>query len=511
MATPQELEELFAYLDKLELDEQLEQEKAEAVDLPLTVSKGQDFRNDLVSIDAIEARVGEIGHVDDLGDRMATLLEDAEPAPKVHATGEWNLLREREQHGDNRSLGASTDPSTPPRRKIVQFNAVTPMKTPQRKAPKLVFTPLRPVQPADPPETQMPIGSAKFATEYEESSHLDLEGVVLSPADSSFRRSYFQDSPSTNPQVELERAEILDDLSEASFIIRASASPPASSRDSRRTYDVKDSETQAADLPSPVPSPVRPRRQLKKRVVYSSDEESEHPGVMVPPSTQADEVIDVEAIGDGPYTELEVDGLNPKTKQTRTTRTKAKKKSDVAKFFDTMARSTDNDSEDDDSDDAGSLDDFIVDDDYVEYEDENSEDDYAYVLTYSPTTPKPRKKAAPMASVTVDLTETSDEDHVDPVPNIYTAARPKPRPRAPPARLQPPETPRKSRTEKKSWNENKQKLAMDIMQELDELVFEDKLVKEWKVAPVWNNKLLTTAGRAHHKRSVRRAFFQQRN
>lgn len=416
-----------------------------------------------------------------------------------------------EQHGDKRSFSTNTDPSTPLRRKIV-FDAVTPMKTPQRKAPKLLFTPLRPVQAVNQPETQPPNESPKFAIDKdEESSQSDLEGVVLSPADSSFRRSYIQDSPITHPQLQLERAEISDDLSEASFIIRASASPPAPSQDSRRTYDVEESETQASELPSPVPTPVRPRRQLKKRVVYSSDEESEHPGVVFPLSTQADEVIDVEVIGDDPCAEQEVDGLDPKAKQTRTTRTKPKKKNDVAKFFDTMARSTGNDSEDDDSDDAGSLADFIVDDDYVEYEDENSEDAYAYVLTYSPTTPKPRKKAAPIASITVDLTETSDEEVVDPVPNISTGARPKPRPRAPPAGLQPSETPRKSRAEKKSWNENKQRLAMDIMQELDKLVFEDKLVKEWKVAPVWNNKLLTTAGRAHHKRSVGRAGTQQRD
>lgn len=88
MATPQELDELFAYLDKLELDERFEQERTLAVDLPLTDLTGQDFRNDLGPIDSIGASVGKIGHVQDLGDHIATLLEDAGSASQVPATGE---------------------------------------------------------------------------------------------------------------------------------------------------------------------------------------------------------------------------------------------------------------------------------------------------------------------------------------------------------------------------------------------------------------------------------------
>jgi hypothetical protein len=406
-------------------------------------------------------------------------------------------------------------PSTPPRRKLVQFDAVTPMKTPQRKAPKLVFTPLRPVQPIVPPSNRLSSEILDSTADAEEIAAEVLEGVVLSPADSSFRRSFIHDSPGapTSTAEEREDIDISDDVSQVSLIISAPASPSPIPVESNDVEQVHDDETVESDVPSPIRPAATPRRQTKKRVVYSSDEDAEAPASSMSRSpTRTDKVTVIEIIEESPSPEeFQVDGIDSITKtkaidsitKTKATRSRNRKTTkEVSKFFDTMARATGRDSEDDDSDDAGSLDDFIVDDDYVEYEKDDSDDPDAYVLTYSPTTPKPRKKAAPAVSITVDLTETSDEEDAAPIPSVATGPRPKARPRAPINRPQPTETPKKSRTEKKSWKESKQRLAMDIMQELDELVFEDKLVKEWNVAPVWNNKLLTTAGRAHHKRFV---------
>ncbi|GHJ90433.1 hypothetical protein NliqN6_6835 [Naganishia liquefaciens] len=479
MAATHELDELFAYLDQLELDERIEQEKIVVDDLHPAVAEAREAQNDTTVIKSLATSSGKLGNQQDILGQM-TSLKNTEPAAQAFE-------------------GA---PLTPPKlKKIVQFSAVTPMRTPQRKAPKLVFTPLRSVQPASLPSVQSSTEILKITKDGAQVAlQSELKGAEVSPAGSSFRRSYVQDSPFAQARAQVESEGISDDLSEASFIIGASTCPSVRSDHSEPTENGQDLSKQAFDLDSPVTSPALPRRRLKKRVVYSSDEESEQSAVPTLSSLQANDVIDVEAIGEGPCTDPDVNQLEPVTQQTRTTRTKGQKKNDVAKFFDIMARSTGKDTEDEDSDDEGSLNDFIVDDDYVEYEDEVSEDGDAYVLTYSPTTPKPRKKAAPIPSIAVDLTETSDEDDTDPIPNVCIAPRPKPRPRNPPTKLQPTETPKKSRTERKSWNDNKQKLAMDIMRELDQLVFEEKLVKKWKVAPVWNNKLLTTAGRAHHKR-----------
>lgn len=342
----------------------------------------------------------------------------------------------------------------------------------------------------------------------EENSAEVLEGVVLSPADSSFRRSFIHDSPDAEPSPlsDRENLDISDDVSQVSLIIPAPTSPSPAPVKANIVEQVHDDASEESDYPAPSRPAVTPRRQTKKRVVYSSDEDAEDPDPRIsPPPTRKDEATVIEVIDDRDLPEeREVDRMDPSTNKKATRRKHRNTTKHVSKFIDTMARATGRDSDDEDSEDAGSLDDFIVDDDYVEYEKEDSEDPDAYVLTYSPTTPKPRKKTAPTGSVTVDLTETSDEEDADadPIPSVATGPRPKARPRAPINRPQPTETPKKSRTEKKSWKENKQKLAMDIMQELDELVFEDKLVKEWNVAPVWNNKLLTTAGRAHHKRLV---------
>lgn len=387
------------------------------------------------------------------------------------------------------------------------------MKTPQRKAPKLVFTPLRPIQPIVPPSIRSSPEAVNTTKDIiEESKEVTLEGVVLSPADSSFRQAYIQESPVTRSLPEPEREDTSDDISDVSLVLSASASPATVFVDIESINLVPDDDGQESEVLSPIQLITAPRRQTKKRVVYSSDEDSQDPAPRIPsPQARANKASDIEVIGESTLPrQSQVDQIGPGTQPTKATRTKHKKTTNnVSKFIDMMARAAGRDSEDDDSDDAGSLNDFIVDDDYIEYENEDSNDEDAYVLTYSPTTPKPKKRAPPITSVTVDLTGTSDEEDVDPIPSVAAAPRPKARPRAAPAKAVPTETPKKSRTEKKTWNDNKQKLAMDIMEELDELVFEDKLVKEWKVAPVWNNKLLTTAGRAHHKRSVLRVFVHQ--
>jgi hypothetical protein len=327
---------------------------------------------------------------------------------------------------------------------------------------------------------------------------------VLSPPDNSFLKSFVPIALDTVQPISSGKS---DEVAEIRCEAARQRTPSESHYPAFDAFEhVEHEDARDSDFPSPSRPKRTPRRQAKKRVVYSSDEESDIPPIPMTktPLVIQEDAVEIEYVGKttkaADAQEVFAASITPPQKKASRTRTAAK---DVSKFIDAMARAIGKDDDEEDSDDAGSLDDFIVDDDYVEYEEANGdEEDNAYVLTYSPTTPKPRRATAQTKNVTVDLTETSDEDTAEPTaPVVPAGTRPKPRARPPPAKL-PVQTPGKNRAEKKNWNENKQQLARQIMDELDELVFERKLVEEWKVFPVWNNKLLTTAGRAHHKRSV---------
>lgn len=374
----------------------------------------------------------------------------------------------------------------------MQFDSATPLRTPQRRAPKLLFTPLRPTQFTNQEKTlNDPIQPAKPV----------FEGVVLSPPDSSFLKSFV---PIALDTISPPSSEDDDEGAEISFAASHQRGLPESHSLAMDGFeDVEHEDARDSDFPSPSRPARTPRRQTKKRIVYSSDEESDVPPMRMTrtPLVTQEDAAEIEYVGGMEPTAIVqaavAESITPPQKKGSRSKTAAK---DVSKFIDAMARAVGKDDEEEDSDDAGSLDDFIVDDDYVEYEDANGdEEENAYVLTYSPTTPKPRRTPAQTKSITVDLTETSDEEIVEPtVPVGPAGTRPRPRARPPPAKSA--QTPGKNRAEKKNWNENKQQLARQIMVELDESVFERKLVEEWKVFPVWNNKLLTTAGRANHKR-----------
>lgn len=500
-----ELDELFAYLDQLELNERLEEQQVDVslgLGQPVTeVDASAEVGTHLQSIPQSAIRTEAVSVAADTkdaqGERAETGSADStSPSPVQHQS--LALMTPvaaspaiEPLEGETSPSTSISPPATPPRRRTVQFDSATPLKTPQRKAPKLVFTPLRPTQSTN-QEKSLPDPTQSFKPVFEE--------VVLSPPDSSFLQSFAHVELEARPSASSIDSVAAETMSEA---VRHIASPSVPVEGFNDALDEARNNEYRAESASPDQPTRTPRRPTKKRIVYSSDEESSPPSIRrtKSPASLQEDSEEIQYVGETTMPVKSREGgtlMTPTTPPPKKGRQTRKAAEGVSKFIDAMAHAIGRDSEDEDSDEAGSLDDFIVDDDYVEYEDP---EDNAYVLTYSPTTPKLRKAPAPTKSVPVDLTETSDEETTEQgIAAAPTGTRPKPRTRQPPARAI--QTPSKNRAEKKSWNESKHHLARQIMDELDELVFERKLVEEWKVFPVWNNKLLTTAGRAHHKRWV---------
>ncbi len=269
----------------------------------------------------------------------------------------------------------------------------------------------------------------------------------------------------------------------------------------------------------------------KKRLVLSSDEESEAPRAPVR-KLQASrlfitEISDSSSESDTPLRELGVDvpleidndcppqarsGVRPRALPRTAPR---RGRQPVSRFIaDTAAAS---DSEDDGySDDSmGSLRDFIVDDEESDaYSEEEASPprrdtgkikparmaekewlDSDIVLQYSPP---PRLKKIASASCTPGLTALREVISIDDSSDEEPSRRPPPQRKNEAA--QPPETPGKqSRSAKRGWAARREVIVDALMAELDESVFRGELVKEHGIKARWNVKLLTTAGRAHWK------------
>lgn len=387
---------------------------------------------------------------------------------------------------------------TPPRRKAVQFNIITSLKTPQRRAPRLVFTPMKTIQSDLQSLDQDPSTNSMKPTSKGGAAALDAEDTLVSNMPRAL-----QFSP----------VEIVHSIPDNLVVDSDKASTPPSVIQSNSPLAVEDilandNDSIESDIDcSPTLHASRSVARAKRRVIYSSDDDSDGPSSIILPrrlsSTVQDQCTEIEFLGENIlHTHIQAKPVCEKTPPPKKSTKRQAGRRGVAKFIDDMASAVGGYGDEDSSDDDRDLRGFIVDDDYIEYEKESAEENSEgsdYVLRYSPTTPKLTKAAPKKLILNVDLTETSDED--SPASPISSLPRPKPRPRQPSAKSL--ETPQKNRSEQRAWNENKQKLAQMIMDDLDSLVFDGKLVKEWGVRAVWNNKLLTTAGRAHHKRFVR--------
>ncbi|KAJ9099185.1 hypothetical protein QFC21_004065 [Naganishia friedmannii] len=505
MSSQKELEELFAYLDRLELQEKMDQQST-------TTTEDQEPDSAHTRIPTLES---------------TTLIPQpnlAEPFEKSLTTHELDVNAE-ESYNDFQLDGDATDNNapamefagriqvssteskeieipkpaptiiTPPRRKTVQFNVITPLKTPQRRAPRLIFTPMKAIQPIAHPAGQdlltLPIKPTLLG-----------EATALDGADTRTSLSPHQIQRSLSENASLVSDDLVIDSDEATMPTSAIPNSPLAVEDILG----EDDDSIASDgALSPTLHGARSLARAKKRVIYSSEDDSDGPGSTMLPQRLA-------SSADSGAEEIEFLGektLQPDSQAepiagqsllaTKSTKRQAGRRA-VARFIDDMASAAGRYEDEGSSDDDKDLDGFIVDDDYIEYEKDSAEeesDGSDFVLRYSPTTPRLTKTALKKTIFNVDLTETSDEE-IPASPNLRIAPRPKARPR--PTSAKSLETPMKNRSEKRAWNENKQKLAQSIMDDLDSLVFEGKLVKEWGVKAVWNNKLLTTAGRAHHKR-----------
>ena len=92
MAATQELDELFAYLDQLELDERIEQEKIVVDDLHPAVAEAREAQNDTTVIKSLATSSGKLGNQQDILGQM-TSLKNTEPAAQAFVGGEWNPAR----------------------------------------------------------------------------------------------------------------------------------------------------------------------------------------------------------------------------------------------------------------------------------------------------------------------------------------------------------------------------------------------------------------------------------
>ncbi|KAJ9100964.1 hypothetical protein QFC19_005360 [Naganishia cerealis] len=520
MSSQQALNDLFAFLDQLELQEKLEQQSittggdtateysslVQTEQSPISILNSavilespSQIRGPGVIANAYDNSVGSVA----TRDYSAPVLQDSEgrpeespPETKENQIFDSECVRlktdlQRSCEFTIVLISAPLTMTTPPRRKAVQFNPITPLRTPHRRAPKFVFTPLKPSQSAAQLEPQVFSTIPLKGTIEVTVPTLDCGSIQLQPPPLGF--------------VETSQDRPVEDSDEA---VTPTSNIPSNSPFAVEDLLGNDDESIMSDsTSSPILHPSLPVARAKKRVIYSSDDDSDTGNSMVlaPRTISAAEEPgsdEIEFLGEkalqidnnrGPTSGGEVPARNSTNRQTG--------RREVSKFIDDMARAVGKNDDEDSSDDGRDLDGFIVDDDYVEYEDDTAEEKSEggdYVLSYSPT--KPRLKRAPSKRLQVDLTETSDED-TPASPAAVLPPRPKPRARQTSAKSL--ETVQKIRSEKRAWNENKEKLAQAIMDDLDSLVFEGKLVKQWNVRAVWNNKLLTTAGRAHHKRFVR--------
>ncbi len=248
-------------------------------------------------------------------------------------------------------------------------------------------------------------------------------------------------------------------------------------------------------------------RRVKKRVVYSSDEEEEilqvhtilpvsGPSRTRRPSADAAD-LHRETITISSSSEPE---SSPPPRRTP----KPKGRRLISRFVDAEAGAHSGSEDDEDDDDsAGSLRDFIVDDDEVEYWSEDGEQDGGKagdsdcILTYSP----PRKLVkrdilSDINNAIIDLVISSDDEAVKPRKDSRSLPR-----RAVGVNKATPATPAKSsRALKKEWLIERVRLVDDLMTELDETVFDGQLVKQHGVRAEWSDRLLTTAGRANWKK-----------
>jgi hypothetical protein len=387
---------------------------------------------------------------------------------------------------------------TPPRRKAVQFNIITPLKTPQRRAPRLIFTPMKTIQSDLQSLDQDPSTNSMKPTSKGGAAALDAEDTLVSNMPRSLQCSPVDIVHSIPDNLVIDS----DEATTPPSVMRSSS--PLAVED----ILANDDDSIESDIAcSPTLHASRSVARPKRRVIYSSEDDSDGPNSTLPrrpSSTVQDQCTkEIEFLGENIlHTQIQAKPVCEKTPPPKKSTKRQAGRRGVAKFIDDMASAVGGYGDDDSSDDDRDLRGFIVDDDYIEYEKDSAKENSEgsdYVLKYSPTTPKLTKAAPKKLILNVDLTETSDED--SPASPISSLPRPKPRPRQLSAKSL--ETPQKNRSEQRAWNEKKQKLAQMIMDDLDNLVFDGKLVKEWGVRAVWNNKLLTTAGRAHHKRFVR--------
>ncbi|KAJ9116463.1 hypothetical protein QFC22_004905 [Naganishia vaughanmartiniae] len=511
MSTQEELEELFAFLDQLELQEKLELQSSTSTadtsvdSAPRPVSMVQPTKLNLELTPAESSKPSsppkDLVTKADVLDNSFQLHEGADD------DGESDMLSPRRkklasQEGkENEIPNASMAIVTPPRRRAVQFNVITPLKTPQRRAPKLIFTPMRNIQSAVQPVHKV-LSTTPMKPAIADEATIQERPPILDGAPVPHLYNYQQRLPSPNATQICDRPVLDSDEGITPTSINPSNSPLA-------VEDIlgNDNESIVFDSAlSPTPHASRSVARVKKRVIYSSEDDSDNPSsttLAQRPALAAAASCEeeIEFVGEKPsHTVIQVKPALKKTlPAAKTTKHQAGRR-EVAKFIDDMASAAGRYNDEDSSEDDRDLEGFVVDDDYIEYEKDSAEDNSEgsdYVLRYSPTTPKLTKTAQTKVILNVDLTETSDED-IPASPTLLQRPRPKPRPRHTSAKSL--ETPQKNRSEKRAWDESKQKLAQTIMDDLDSLVFEGKLVKEWGVRAVWNNKLLTTAGRAHHKR-----------
>lgn len=76
MATPEELDELFAYLDQLELNERIEQEKAAAAGLQSRVPGSGDNLDFAVGIESSKRALADNGDLSDGGLQVIPALDE---------------------------------------------------------------------------------------------------------------------------------------------------------------------------------------------------------------------------------------------------------------------------------------------------------------------------------------------------------------------------------------------------------------------------------------------------
>ncbi|WVQ81819.1 hypothetical protein IAT38_003946 [Cryptococcus sp. DSM 104549] len=211
----------------------------------------------------------------------------------------------------------------------------------------------------------------------------------------------------------------------------------------------------------------------------------------------------------------------------------------VMKFLDTEAvddKAGEEDEGEYSDDSMGSLRDFIVDDDDGEYENtktasETDSDSEIEIIEPPPRQITRKGKKPAVASVVLESEEIAEEEagpdilHFSPARKPITILDlaaliissdsepelppiPAPTPRSKTKTSAAPTPSRKAKGKpaltKKDWAEERERIAREIFEDLDERVFEGKLGAKGAGARLdWNNRLLTTAGVAQSKKVTR--------